>query len=98
MRTKIQLKNDDGKKVNLERPKVLYNEETKKFVLWVHFENGKDYHDAAVGILHIMDILIHMDTCPGIVLFLRMMMVRLTLYLQQGITQTCMFIDFQLII
>lgn len=50
VRTKILLKNSDGGKVNLERPKVLYNEKTKKFVLWVHFENGKDYHDAAVGI------------------------------------------------
>lgn len=34
--------------MNLERPKVLYNEKTKKFVMWVHFENGKDYSDAAV--------------------------------------------------
>lgn len=50
VRTKIQLINEDGEKVNLERPKVLYNEKTKKFVLWVHFENGKNYCDAAVGI------------------------------------------------
>ncbi len=50
VRTRIQLRNEDGGKVNLERPKVLYNEKTKKFVLWVHFENGKDYHDAAIGI------------------------------------------------
>lgn len=50
VRTKIQLLNEDGGKVNLERPKVLYNEKTKKFVLWVHFENGKDYHSAAAGI------------------------------------------------
>lgn len=50
VRTKIQLRNVDGGKVNLERPKVLYNEKTKRFVLWVHFENGKDYSDAAVGI------------------------------------------------
>lgn len=50
VRTVIQLRNADGRKVNLERPKVLYNEKTNKFVLWVHFENGKDYKDAAVGI------------------------------------------------
>ncbi len=50
VRTKIKLSNEDGSKVNLERPKVLYNEKTKKFVMWVHFENGKDYCDAAVAI------------------------------------------------
>lgn len=50
VRTRLQLRNEDGGKVNLERPKVLYNEKTKKFVLWVHFENGKDYRDAAAGI------------------------------------------------
>lgn len=50
VRTKLMLSNEDGSKVNLERPKVLYNEKTGKFVLWVHFENGKNYHDAAIGI------------------------------------------------
>ncbi|MBE5840692.1 MAG: hypothetical protein E7304_04725 [Butyrivibrio sp.] len=50
VRTKTMLANEDGSKVNLERPKVLYNEKTGKFVLWVHFENGKNYHDAAIGI------------------------------------------------
>lgn len=50
VRTKLQLVAEDGGKVNLERPKVLYNEKTKKFVMWVHFENGKDYSDAAVAI------------------------------------------------
>ena len=34
------------KKVNIERPKVLYNGKTKKFVLWAHYENGADYRDA----------------------------------------------------
>jgi hypothetical protein len=33
-------------KVNIERPKVLYNELTKKFVLWAHYENGINYNDA----------------------------------------------------
>lgn len=50
VKTKIQLRSEDGNKVNLERPKVLYNEKTKKFVMWVHFENGRDYSDAAIGI------------------------------------------------
>lgn len=34
-------------KVNIERPKVLYCEKTGKFVMWAHYENGKDYNDAA---------------------------------------------------
>lgn len=50
VRTKLQLINEDGKKINLERPKVLYNKQTKKFVMWVHFENGKDYSQAAAAI------------------------------------------------
>lgn len=50
VRTEIRLQTEEGNKVNFERPKVLYNERTKKFVMWVHFENGKDYSAAAVGI------------------------------------------------
>ena len=50
IRTKFQLTNAAGGKVNLERPKVLYNSKTKKFVLWVHFENGSDYTEAAAAI------------------------------------------------
>lgn len=50
VRTNIRLLNEDGSKVNLERPKVLFNEQTGKFVLWVHYENGKDYLDAAVAL------------------------------------------------
>jgi len=43
--TDRKLKNVDGLngKVNIERPKVLYNNKTKKFVMWAHFENGKDW-------------------------------------------------------
>lgn len=33
-------------KVNIERPKVLYNARTKKFVMWAHYENGQNYLDA----------------------------------------------------
>lgn len=50
VQTTLQLQNGDGGKVNLERPKVLYNEKTGKFVLWAHFENGKDYSEAAAAI------------------------------------------------
>ena len=50
VRTTLQLKNGRGGKVNLERPKVLYNEKTGKFVLWAHFENGADYTQAAAAV------------------------------------------------
>lgn len=50
VRTTMQLVNEDRNKVNLERPKVLYNQKTGKFVMWVHYENGKNYHDAAVAV------------------------------------------------
>lgn len=50
VRTNLQLLNEDGGKVNLERPKVLFNPETQQFVLWVHYENGKDYTAAACAI------------------------------------------------
>lgn len=50
VRTTLKLQRDDGGKVNLERPKVLYNEKTGKFVLWAHYENGKDYLDAAAAV------------------------------------------------
>ena len=46
----IKLQQEDHKKVNLERPKVLYNSKTGKFVLWVHYENGKNYSEAACAI------------------------------------------------
>lgn len=50
VRTNTNLMNDRSGKVNLERPKVLFNQETKKFVLWVHYENGTNYNDAACAI------------------------------------------------
>ncbi len=42
----------DGKrrKVNIERPKVLYNRLTGKFVMWMHYENGMNYHDARCAV------------------------------------------------
>ncbi|MCR5032698.1 MAG: family 43 glycosylhydrolase [Lachnospiraceae bacterium] len=50
VRTDLKLSNEDGSKVNIERPKVLYNEKTGKFVMWMHMENGKDYSAAACAI------------------------------------------------
>ncbi len=34
-------------KINVERPKVLYCEKTKKYVMWAHYENGINYDRAA---------------------------------------------------
>ncbi len=46
-------KNDPESKIHyskvMERPKVLYNEKTKKFVLWMHIDSA-DYTYAGVGI------------------------------------------------
>ncbi|MBE6355119.1 family 43 glycosylhydrolase [Treponema sp.] len=50
IRGNLMLVNEDGKKVNIERPKVIYNEKTKKYVMWAHFENGKNYSCAAACI------------------------------------------------
>ena len=51
VRTTLKLINEDGKKVNLERYlKVLYNNEDKIICYVAHFENGKNYLDAAVAI------------------------------------------------
>lgn len=50
IRADLRLSNEDGSKVNLERPKVLYNDKTHRFVLWAHYENGKDYRAAACAI------------------------------------------------
>ena len=41
---------DKQKKVNIERPKVIYNAKNKKYVMWAHYENGSDYKCAACAI------------------------------------------------
>ena len=43
IRADLALQREDGGKVNIERPKVLYNEKTGKYVMWMHYENGRDY-------------------------------------------------------
>ncbi|MGO4428536.1 family 43 glycosylhydrolase, partial [Streptomyces sp. MCAF7] len=37
-------------KANIERPKVLYNQRTKQFVMWMHKENGTDYGEARAAV------------------------------------------------
>lgn len=49
-RTCLELTRPDGGKVNLERPKVLYNQLLGKFVLWAHYENGVDYLAAGCAV------------------------------------------------
>ena len=34
----------------LERPKVIYNEQTGKWIMWIHWENGSDYGQAKVAV------------------------------------------------
>jgi hypothetical protein len=40
--------NDAAPGRTLERPKVIYNNETGKWVMYIHWENGDDYGDAKV--------------------------------------------------
>jgi hypothetical protein len=35
---------------NIERPKVMYNASTGKFVMWMHKENGADYSEARAAV------------------------------------------------
>lgn len=35
---------------NVERPKVIYNESTGQYVLWMHWENGVDYSQARAAV------------------------------------------------
>jgi beta-xylosidase len=37
-------------KANIERPKVIYNTKTKQFVMWMHYEYGKDYSYARAAV------------------------------------------------
>ncbi len=41
---------DVYRKVNIERPKVLYNATTKQYVMWAHFENGVNYSWARAAV------------------------------------------------
>lgn len=46
----LRLQTPEGGRVTIERPKVRYNEATGKFVMWMHFENGKDYLRAEAAV------------------------------------------------
>lgn len=50
VRSDLTLRRQDGGKVNIERPKVLYCAHTGQYVLWAHYENGEDYRAAAACI------------------------------------------------
>lgn len=40
----------DLQPANIERPKVVYNAATKKYVMWMHWENGRDYGEARAAV------------------------------------------------
>ena len=46
----LSLRNIEGGKVNIERPKVVYNRVTGKFILWAHYEDGINYHAARCAV------------------------------------------------
>lgn len=50
VRADLKLQDEYGRKVNIERPKVLFCKETGRFVMWMHYENGKDYSCAAAAV------------------------------------------------
>ena len=43
-------RDNEMRKINLERPKVLYNTHTNKFVLWAHYEDGTGYGQSRCAI------------------------------------------------
>lgn len=48
--TKTDENRDIASGRTLERPKVIYNEKTGKWVMWIHWENGDDYGQAKSAI------------------------------------------------
>ena len=51
-RNNVLTQNSDAglKPANIERPKVIYNATTKKYVMWMHWENGSDYSASRAGV------------------------------------------------
>ncbi len=41
---------DSRTKVNIERPKVVFCKKTGRYVMWAHYENGRDYSCAGVAV------------------------------------------------
>lgn len=48
--TKTDENRDIASGRTLERPKVIYNERTGKWVMWIHWENGNDYGQAKCAV------------------------------------------------
>lgn len=48
--TKTDACEDIAQGRTLERPKVIYNDSTGKWVMWIHWENGEDYGEAKVAV------------------------------------------------
>ena len=48
--TKTDENRDIASGRTLERPKVIYNEQTGKWVMWIHWENGNDYGQAKCAV------------------------------------------------
>jgi beta-xylosidase len=40
---------DTGPNRVIERPKIIYNKSTKKYVMWMHIDSG-DYKEAKIGV------------------------------------------------
>lgn len=49
--TKTDENRDIAQGRTLERPKMIYNDKTGKWVMWIHWENGSDYGRAQVAVL-----------------------------------------------
>lgn len=107
VKTQLVLQQEDHKKVNLERPKVLYNSKTGKFVLWVHYENGKITVRPPVPLLPvrslteitpITDILIPWDICQETAPFIRNRTERRISSPQPEIMRICTYIVCRMII
>jgi len=49
--TKTDANKDIASGRNLERPKVIYNSKTGKWVMWCHWEDGTSYNEAKVAVL-----------------------------------------------
>lgn len=43
-------------RANIERPKVIYNKKTGKYVMWMHYEYGRDYSYARAAVAYSDDI------------------------------------------
>lgn len=47
---------EDLAQANIERPKVVYNEKTKQYVMWMHYEHRRDYSLARAAIAYSDDL------------------------------------------